>query len=99
MRFIKVRAHRGEPLYEAADAMAAAAAELDPARFVAMDLHPEAVHFRYMEAWVEWDARVREDLVQRAAERCVTRALRPKRGRAGGRPRLPHYPSRHPATA
>jgi hypothetical protein len=33
--------------------MAAAAAELDPAGSVAMDLDPEAVHFRYMEAWVE----------------------------------------------
>ncbi len=32
---------------------------------------------------VEWDARVREDLVQRAAKRCVTRILRPKRGRTG----------------
>ncbi len=31
-RFIKVRAHRGELLNEAADVMAAAAAESDPAR-------------------------------------------------------------------
>jgi ribonuclease HI len=91
-RFIKVRAHRGEPLNEAADAMAAAAAELDPARSVAMDLDPEAVHFRYMEAWVEWDARVREDLVQRAAEQCVTRALRPKRVRGGGEASPPTLP-------
>jgi hypothetical protein len=79
-RFIKVRAHRGN---EVADAMAAAAAELDPACSVAMDLDPEAVYFVYKRAWVEWDARVREDLVQRAAERSVTRTLRPKRGQAG----------------
>ena len=80
-RFIKVRAHRGEPLNEEADALAAAAAESDPARPLAMDQDPEAVYFLYREAWVEWDARVREDLVQRAAKRCVTRILRPKRGR------------------
>jgi len=82
-RFIKVRAHRGEPLNEAADALAAAAAESDPVRSVAMDLDPDAVHFSYKEVWVEWDARVRDELVQRAAERCVTRTLRSKRGRAG----------------
>jgi hypothetical protein len=81
-RFIKDCAHRGGGLNEAADAMAAAAAELDPARSVAMDLDPEAVYFLYFGAWVEWDARVREDLVRRAAERCVTSTLRPKRGRA-----------------
>ena len=91
-RFIKVRAHRGEPLNEAADAMAAAAAESDPARSVTMDLDPEAVYFLYKEAWVEWDARVREDLVQRAAERCVTRMLRPKRERAGEEASPPTLP-------
>ncbi len=48
-RFIKVRAHRGEPLNEAADPMAAAA-ESDPARTVPMDLDPEAVYFLYKEA-------------------------------------------------
>jgi ribonuclease HI len=37
-RFLKVRAHRGEPLNEAADALAAAAADLDPGRPVAIDL-------------------------------------------------------------
>ena len=91
-RFIKVRAHRGEPLNEAADALAAAAAESDPARSVAMDLDPEAVYFLFKEAWVEWDARVREDLVQRAAERCVTRTLKPKRGRAGEEASPPTLP-------
>ena len=91
-RFIKVRAHRGEPLNEVADALAAAAAESDPARSVAMDLDPEAVYFLYKEAWVEWDARVREDLVQRAAERCVTRTLKPKRGRAGEEASPPTLP-------
>jgi hypothetical protein len=65
-RVIKVREHRGEPLNEAADAPAAA--ESDPGRPLAMDLDPQAVNFRFREAWVEWDAKVREDLVQRAAE-------------------------------
>jgi hypothetical protein len=37
----------------------------------------------YRKAWVGWDAKVREDLVQRAAELCLNRMLRPKRGRAG----------------
>jgi hypothetical protein len=75
-RFIKVRAHRGEPLNKDADALAAAAADSDPGRPVAMDLDPEVVHFMYREALVEWDAkaRVREDLVQRAAELCLNRA-------------------------
>jgi ribonuclease HI len=82
-RFIKVRAHRGEPLNEKADALAAEAAELDPARPLAMDQDPEAVYFLHKETWVEWDARVREDLVQRAAKRCVARLLRPRRGRMG----------------
>ncbi len=65
------------------DALAAAAADSDPGRQVAMDLDPEAVHVMFREAWVEWDAKFREDLVQRAAELCLNRMLRPKRGRAG----------------
>ena len=58
-----------------------AAGESDPSPPLAMDQDPEAVYFLYREAWVEWDARVREDMVQRAAKRCVTRILRQKRGR------------------
>ncbi len=91
-RFIKVRAHRGEPLNEDADALAAAAADSDPGRPVAMDFDPEAVHFMYREAWVEWDANRREDVVQRAAELCLNRMLRPKRGRAGTEASPPALP-------
>jgi ribonuclease HI len=91
-RFIKVRAHRGEPLNELADSLAAAGAESDPARSVALDQDPEAVYFLVKETWVEWDARAREDLVQRAAEQCVTRILRPKRGRAGAEASPPTLP-------
>ncbi len=54
MRFIKVKAKSGEPLNEAADAMAAAAAEIDPARAVDLDLDPEAVHLLFKETWVAW---------------------------------------------
>ncbi len=56
--------------------MAAAAAESDPARSVALDQDPEAVYFLLQETWVEWDAWVREDLVQRAVEQCFTSILR-----------------------
>ena len=91
-RFIKVRAHRGEPLNERADWLAGEAAESDPARSVALDQDPEAVHFCLRETWVEWDTRVRDDLVQRTAEQCVTNILQPKRGRAGAEPSPPALP-------
>ena len=81
--FMKVRAHSGEPLNEGADMLAAEAAESDPGRAIALDQDPEAVYFLYREAWVEWDARVRENVVQRAAGRCINRILKPKCGRAG----------------
>ena len=91
-RFIKVRAHRGEPLNERADWLAGEAAESDPARSVALDQDPEAVHFCLRETWVEWDTRVRDDLVQRTAEQCVANILQPKRGRAGAEPSPPALP-------
>jgi hypothetical protein len=75
-RFIKVRAHRGEPLNEGADALAAAAEESDPARPLAIDQDPEGVGRMGCTG-----PGLREDLVQleRAAKRCDTRILRPKR--------------------
>ena len=78
-RFIKVKAHSGEHLNEAADALAADAAELDPARAVDLDLDPHAVHFLFKGKWVEWDTSLREDLAQKAAVQCVSRVLWPKR--------------------
>ena len=89
---IKVRAHRAEPLNERADTLASEAAESDDSRPVVLDLDPEAVHFQHKRRWVEWDARVREDLVQRAATQCVARALRRREERSGteaGTPALP----------
>jgi hypothetical protein len=69
-RFIKVKAHSGELLNEAADALAATAAETDPARDVELDLDPEAVHFLFKGKWVEWDLSLREDLTYSDAEGC-----------------------------
>ena len=91
-RFIKVRAHRGEPLNELADTLAAEAAESDPTRSIALDQDPDAVYFLLKETWTEWDVRLRDDLVQRAAELCVTRILRPRRGRAGAEASPPALP-------
>ncbi len=82
-RFIKVKANSGVPLNEAANALAAAAAETDPVRDVKLDLDPEAVHFLFKRKWVDWDTSLREDLTQKAAEQCLSRALQPKRGRGG----------------
>jgi hypothetical protein len=84
-RLIKVRAHRGGTLNEAADALASAAAESDSVMPAGIELDPDAVHFLWKETWVEWHSRVRQDLVQRAADLYLNRILRPKRGRAGGR--------------
>jgi len=75
-RLVKVRAHRAEPLNEAADTLAAEAAELDPSLPVTMELDPEAVHFQLKGSWVEWDARVREELTQSAAALRVRHLLR-----------------------
>ena len=52
---------RDELLNEAADSMAATAAELDPCR--PLDLDPEAVDYCYRDAPVEWDLQLRDHLV------------------------------------
>ena len=65
MRLIEVQAHRAEPQNEAADTLTAEATEADDSRPIELDLDPEAVHFCHRGKWAEWDARVREDLVQR----------------------------------
>jgi hypothetical protein len=91
-RLIKVRAHRGEPLNEAADALASAAAESDSAMPAGIELDLDVVHFLWKETWVEWDSRLRQDLVQRAAELYLNRILRPKRGRAAAEASPPTLP-------
>ncbi len=72
-RFIKVRAHRGEPLNEAADALAAAAADSDPTRSLALDLDADAIYFSFRGMWVDYDPLVQEKLIQRAAKQRVSR--------------------------
>jgi hypothetical protein len=67
-RFIKVKAHRAEPLTEGADALAFAAAELDPSRPV--DLDPEAAYFYYRGAPIQWDTRLREELIEAQPNAC-----------------------------
>ena len=57
-RFVKVKAHCGEPLNEAADALASAAAEgVDSPMAGELHLEPDAVHF-YVDCPVEWDTQV-----------------------------------------
>ncbi len=56
-RLIKVKSHRAEPLNNAADARASAAAEMDPTR--PADLDPEAVYFYFHGTPVMWDTRLR----------------------------------------
>jgi hypothetical protein len=67
-RLVKVKAHCGEPLNEAADALASAAAAADdsplPSR---LHLATNAVHFYIDGAPVEWGARLRDYLTQVAA--------------------------------
>ena len=80
-RLIKVKSHRGELLNEAADSMAATAAELDPCR--PLDLDPEAVYFYHKGAPVEWDSQLRDHLVQVAADVNLQRIGREQRRRDG----------------
>ena len=73
-RLVKVKSHRAEPLNAAADALASAAAELDPSRPI--DLDPEAVYFYLGDTPVEWDARLKGHLVQIAAKQSREALLR-----------------------
>jgi hypothetical protein len=93
-RLIKVRAHRGGALNEAADALASrsAAAESDSAMPAGIELDPDAVHFLWKETWVEWDSQVWQDLVQRAAELYLNSILRPKRWRVAAEALPPTLP-------
>ncbi len=72
--------------------MAAEAAESDPARAVALDQDPYVAYFLLKETWTEWDVRLQDDLVQRAAELCVTCILQLRRGWAGAEASPPKLP-------
>ena len=60
-RLVKVKAHAGDPLNGAADALASAAAELDPSR--PQEVDPEGVYrdFRYKGTLVPWNSRLPYD--------------------------------------
>lgn len=74
-RLVKVKAHAGDPLNEAADAMASAAAELDPSR--PQEVDPEGVYFLYKGALVPWNSLLRRELTQVAAAQWATKCVRP----------------------
>ncbi len=59
-RFIKVKSHQGEPLNEAADALASAAAEVDDSPSMPQQLEPETVHFYVKGVPVVWCAVIRD---------------------------------------
>ncbi len=80
------------PLNELADTLAAEDAVSDPAVALDQARDPDAVYFLLKEIWTEWDVRLRDDLVQRAAELCVNRILRPRRGQAGAEASTPTLP-------
>lgn len=85
-RLVKVKAHSGDPLNEAADALASAAAVADAEPGVGeLHLDPDATHF-YLpghDAPVAWDTRVRQVLTQVAATQAATKLLRLRRRRDG----------------
>jgi hypothetical protein len=89
-RFVKVKPHCGEPLNEAADALASAAAAADdsplPSR---LHLATNSVHFYINGAPVEWGARLRYCVIQVAADRAAGELGRPKRRRGGSERPVP----------
>ena len=74
-RLVKVKAHAGDPLNEAADTLASAAAESDPSR--SQDVDPEGVYFGYRGALVPWNSRLRRELTQVAAAQWAAKCVRP----------------------
>ena len=81
-RLVKVKAHAGGPLNESADALASAAAELDPTR--SQDVDPEGVCFRYRGTFVPGNSRLSRELTQVSATQPVLR-VRLRRGVAAPR--------------
>ncbi len=75
----KVKAHCGEPLNEAADALASAAAEADGAPMTGeLHLDPWAMHFYLGHAGpVEWHLRVRNHLARESAWQVASKLIEP----------------------
>ena len=83
-RFVKVKSHCGEPLNEAADALASAAAEADDSQLSnALHLDPDSVHFYLNGTPAVWGAVVRNQLIQKAADRIAADYGRPRMMRDG----------------
>ena len=84
-RLVKVKAHCGEPLNEAADALASAAAEVDGAPMTGeLHLDPWAVHFFIgHDGPVEWDLRVRNHLARESARQVAAKLVEPRTRRDG----------------
>jgi hypothetical protein len=76
-RFVKVMAHFGEPLNEAADALASAAAEANDSPLPSRETN--SAHFYIHGAPVEWGASLRDSLIQVAADRAAGGLGRPKK--------------------
>jgi hypothetical protein len=80
MLLVKVKAHAGDPLNEAADTLASDATELDPSQ--SQEVDPEGAHFRYRGAlvpWIPWawNSRLRRELTQVAAAVWAAKCVRP----------------------
>ena len=83
-RLVKVKSHCGEPLNEAADALASAAAEADDSQ-LANELHldPDSVHF-YLDGYpTVWGVQVRNRLTKAAADRIAAELGTPRMKRDG----------------
>jgi hypothetical protein len=70
---VKVKAHAGDPLNEAADTLASDAAEFDPSH--SQEVDPEGVHFGYKGSL--WNSRLRRELTQVAAAQWAAKCVRP----------------------
>ena len=84
-RLVKVKAHCGEPLNEAADALASAAAEADGVPMTGeLHLDPWAMHFYLGHAGpVEWHLRVRNHLARESARQVASKLIEPRKRRDG----------------
>ena len=84
-RLVKVKAQAGDPLNEAADALASAAAGLDPTRSQGVD--PEGVYIRYRGTLMPWNSRLKRELTQVAATQLAAKCDRPVIRRGVAAPR------------
>jgi hypothetical protein len=83
-RIVKVKSHCGEPLNEAADALASAAEEADDSQLSnELHLEPDSVHFYLDGCPMTWGIQVRNRLTKAAADRIAVELGRPRIKRDG----------------